>query len=41
LLGGAFFLAPPTRRWRSSSPLSGAFTRRSADIRQKNDILIG
>jgi len=33
-LGGAFFvffffIAPPTRRWRSSSPLSGAFTRRS------------
>jgi len=28
LLGGAFFvflfIAPPTRRWRSSSPLSGA-----------------
>jgi len=28
LLGGAFFMflfiAPPTRRWRSSSPLSGA-----------------
>jgi hypothetical protein len=29
LLGGAFFMflfiAPPSRRWRSSSPLSGAF----------------
>jgi hypothetical protein len=47
-LGGAFlvfffFLASPTRRWQSSSPLSGAFTRRSTieirrggtDLREK------
>jgi hypothetical protein len=42
LIGWAarIFLAPPTRRWRSNSPLSGAFTRRSTDIRQKNNITI-